>query len=213
MEPHELAIAALNEVVQTALATSHRDPCNNSNATTESDIVRNKAGHTDATAHRPSASLPGNTGSMPRSKPGQEDSIIATSNLKTTTSNNSQSTTDGHETASASTPPTSTSDEFSSQSTIPNDQLSQLSQLSQIAAEQEPWNNPARPTVAVPATAGQKRTADGQVKSGSSMSPVSPQKRGHSRTTSAISNASSATSRIGEVDYVKSNSRSSTDNR
>ncbi|KAH7355152.1 hypothetical protein BKA65DRAFT_394361 [Rhexocercosporidium sp. MPI-PUGE-AT-0058] len=120
--------------------------------------------------------------------------------LKTTTSsNNSQSTTDGPD--GVSTPPTSTSDGFSSQSTNADGPLSQLSQLSQLAAAAQPLisTSSTRPALNIAPTAGQKRTADGQIKP-SSASPNSPNVRGHSRNTSAVSNVSSvASSRIGEL--------------
>lgn len=109
-----------------------------------------------------------------------------------TSSSDSQATNiDAHDIAS--TPPTSTSDGFSSQGTGQDSQISQLSHLSQLAAVQEPLNISTRPILTIAPTAGYKRTADGQVKS-----PTSPRVRGHSRNTSAVSTVSSS-SRIGEV--------------
>ncbi|KAH7411194.1 hypothetical protein BKA64DRAFT_569396 [Cadophora sp. MPI-SDFR-AT-0126] len=129
-----------------------------------------------------------------------DDTSDASVALKpTTSSNNSQSTTDGHDTLS--TPPTSTSDDFSSQSTNADGPLSQLSQLSQLAAAAEPLvsTSSTRSALTIAPTAGQKRTADGQVKP-LSASPNSPKARGHSRNTSAVSNISSVgSSRIGEL--------------
>lgn len=82
--------------------------------------------------------------------------------------------------------------------------MSQLSQLSQAAAAQIPLTSTSasRPNITIPPTSGLKRTADGQVKHAHSASPTSPQFRSHSRTTSAVSNASVASSRIGEVGYI-----------
>jgi hypothetical protein len=105
----------------------------------------------------------------------------------------------------ASTPPTSTSDGFSSQGTNRDSQISQLSQLSQLAAVQEPLNAVSGPNISILPTVGLKRTADGELKSATSKSPVSPKfpVRGHVRNRSGVSNASS-TSRIGEVGVCKS---------
>ena len=206
MDPHELAIAALNEV---AHSTSHRrhqfagkvaSPRSSSNATgidmSNNAIVDNVTG-----AQEPSQPLSGTELTMSQTALGQGYRNNTTSGVQSTSSDNSQSTTDGHE--GVSTPPTSTSDGFSSQSTNQEGQMSQLSQLSQLAAAQQPLTSstPAtRPTLAIATTAGQKRTADGQVKSGASNSPPSPHVHGHSRTTSAVSTVSStASSRIGEV--------------
>lgn len=97
-----------------------------------------------------------------------------------------------------STPPTSASDEFSSQSTGHESQLSQLSQLSQVAAVQEHLNIVGRPNLNLISTIGVKRSADGTAKHGTGRSPTSPQTKGHSRNTSAVS-AASGSSRMGEV--------------
>ena len=145
----------------------------------------------------------GATGVMSSTAVGdsQEDSINKTLGLQPTSSNNSQSTTNGHE---VSTPRTSTSDGFSSQSTNPEAQLSQLSHLSQLAAAAQPLRDTSasRPNISIAPTAGHKRTADGQVKptlSDSPTSPHGPRNQGHSRNTSAVSAASTASSKIGEV--------------
>lgn len=118
---------------------------------------------------------------------------------QTTSNDNSQATTDSHDTIS--TPQTSSSDGPSSQGTSQDASISQLSQLSQAATVQDhlPENHAPRTVLTVPSTAGQKRTADGQVKPPSPPNPNGPRNRGHSRTTSAVSNVSSATSRIGEL--------------
>ncbi|TAQ84825.1 hypothetical protein B7494_g6855 [Chlorociboria aeruginascens] len=79
--------------------------------------------------------------------------------LASSSSNNSQETTDSHD---ASTPPTS--DGFSSQSTNPDGHLPQPSQLSPLAAGQDPLVNTDNSRPSIASTAGQKRTADGQVK-------------------------------------------------
>lgn len=124
---------------------------------------------------------------------------------QTTSSDNSQAT-DGHDTIS--TPQTSSSDGPSSQGTSQDASISQLSQLSQAATVQDHVleNHAPRTVLTVPSTAGQKRTADGQVKPPSPPNPNGPRNRGHSRTTSAVSNVSSATSRIGEVRHSISSS-------
>ncbi|KAG9237774.1 hypothetical protein BJ875DRAFT_369281 [Amylocarpus encephaloides] len=113
-------------------------------------------------------------------------------------SENSQSTSDGHDVA---TPPTSNSEGFSSQSTNQDGSMAQLSQLSQLAtAAQRPLTiATTRPNLTISPTAGQKRTADGQVKESSAISSMSPRAKGHSRNASAVSNTSAASSRIGEI--------------
>lgn len=212
MEPHQLALAALDHVAQSVKAdTSHHDRVSvagkvtSSNptagymksSTPDKDIVHNAAYNLQSPQRRAKSDriiLP--------SGPGHEDaSDTDVAMLGQISSNNSQFTTDGHD--AASTPPTSTCDGFSSQSTNPDAPLSQLSQLSQLAAAQEPFasTSAARPILAVAPTAGQKRTADGLVKP-LSVSPTSPKRLGHSRNTSAVSNASSV-SRIGEVGHRK----------
>ncbi|KAL2267917.1 hypothetical protein VTJ83DRAFT_5194 [Remersonia thermophila] len=73
---------------------------------------------------------------------------------------------------------------------------SQLLQLSQIAAAQERVPEPP----ADACNGSRKRTADGTVKHSRDASNVSPQRTaGHSRTTSAVSVASTSGTRIGEV--------------
>ncbi|TVY82461.1 hypothetical protein LSUE1_G003470 [Lachnellula suecica] len=163
-----------------------------------------------ANAQEPSQPLSGTDGIVSQDGYGQEDAITATLALQSTSSNNSQSTLDAQD---ASTPPTSTSEGFSSQSTNQDGPMSQLSQLSQLAAAQQPLKDAAaaRPSITIPPTVGLKRTADGQVKQAHSNSPISPHVRGHSRTTSAVSNASAASSRMGEVGYILSLSSYVTD--
>ena len=209
MDAHELAIAALNEVAQSG---SHRRKTSASDkvASTRNgagidmfDIMTsNKIVDNPAVAQEPSPSLLPTDEIMPEADRPAEDQNKAAPGQQSTSSNNSQSTLDGHDVAS--TPPTSTSDGFSSQSTNQDSQISQLSQLSQLAATQQPLTDTTatRPN---PATAGQKRTADGQVKPGSAGSPTSSHALGHSRSTSTVSNVSSAaSSRIGEVRHGKS---------
>lgn len=142
-------------------------------------------------------------------KDGNAEDGIATqsANAIATTSDNSQSTVDSQE--QVFTPPGS--DEFSSQSTYQDGgPLSQLSQLSQLAAAQPPLESktsttPPKPNITL--NAGQKRTADGHVKSttptSNSPSPKGLQPvRGHARNTSTVSNASSVASRFGEVSII-----------
>jgi len=153
--------------------------------------MNNPIHHNSSTSHE-----------IPRALPGTDVIALAMGatrdrTLQPASSNNSQST-DG-----ASTPPTdsnsnSDADAFSSQSTGQDSHLSQLSQLSQLAAAQQPMGNPGDTRLNI-ATAGQKRSADGQIKP---PSPPSPHRshHGHSRNTSAVSNASSVGSnRIGDV--------------
>ncbi|KAJ8060317.1 hypothetical protein OCU04_010651 [Sclerotinia nivalis] len=139
-------------------------------------------------------------------KEGSAEDIIATqsANATATTSNNSQSTIDGHEPVF--TPPAV--EEFSSQSTIKDGgPLSQLSQLSQLAAAQLPLENSTTttpPKANVTLNASQKRTADGHPKSktsnSNSPSPKAPPPiRSHTRNTSTVSNTSSVASRLGEL--------------
>ncbi|KAK0119656.1 hypothetical protein ONS95_011093 [Cadophora gregata] len=191
MEPHQLALAALDEVAHSiSTAASHRDAGNVLRAAGDiqpsiknKEITKNRAAYT----HEPSHSSAAAWENMSLSGKGHNSTSNTSLALKTTTSsNNSQSTTDGHDTVS--TPPTSTSDEFSSQSTNADGPLSQLSQLSQLAAAAEPLlsTSSTRPALTIAPTAGQKRTADGQVKP-LSASPNSPKARGHSRNTSALS--------------------------
>jgi hypothetical protein len=204
MDPHEVAIAALNQVAQSPhrrqpsagnVASSRSDP----NATGV-DMKNNAREENAAGAQEQSQHMVGSGGITSNAGGSQESQSSTAPALQSTSSNNSQSTADGHD--GVSTPPTSTSDGFSSQGTTQDGQISQLSQLSQLAAAQQPMATPpaARPNIAVASTAGHKRTADGQVKPPSPASPREFRVRGHSRTTSAVSNISSGTSsRIGEV--------------
>ncbi|KAI9052855.1 hypothetical protein LZ554_003128 [Drepanopeziza brunnea f. sp. 'monogermtubi'] len=208
MEIHQVALAALDQIPQAPRTTSasHRDigasrvaPSSATTAAGMRSSAANKEIVGDAvnTPER-SQALGGSDRYMRLSGQGRDGPSDAQQALKVTTSgDNSQSTTDGHETTS--TPPTSASDGFSSQSTNPDGQLCHLSQLSQLAATQQLLGHASstRPMLSIAQTAGQKRTADGQVKP-LSVSPEIPKARGHSRNTSAISNASSV-SRIGEL--------------
>lgn len=192
MDAHQLAIAALSQV--THPSSDHRDtPAAQHSRSipdaTTASYMNNNTIHDISPANQ---EISQSTKAIPRAASTMVDSQDST--LQPTSSNNSQTTNDGHD--GASTPPTS--DGFSSQSTNQDSQLSHLSQLSQLAAAQQPLDSSrfARP---YPATAGQKRTADGQIKSPSPPSPTRP-RRGHSRNTSAVSNVSSAaSSRIGEI--------------
>ncbi|CAL3967157.1 unnamed protein product [Diplocarpon coronariae] len=205
MESQQLAIAALNKVRQTqrATSTSHREIVPGKGASLTATAIRmdspapNKDLVGKATNACSRSQAPGTSDrNMPPSELGREAAVDMSLAPKTTArSDISQSTIDGLDTAS--TPPTSTSDGFSSQGTIADGQLSQLSQLSQLAAAQQPMSSSMRPILGIAPTAGQKRTADGQVKA-SSISPDSPKIRGHSRNISAVSTASSV-GRIGEL--------------
>ncbi|XMA17771.1 hypothetical protein WAI453_010562 [Rhynchosporium graminicola] len=204
MEPHQLALAALDEVAHSRnRSASHRDaskvipPVGLMQPRTKNNgiVIDNKISGAHETTASPSVS--GEIMSISRQRHDNPSNLLLA--LKTTTSSNNSQATDGHRTIS--TPPTSTSDGFSSQGTNADGPLSQLSQLSQLAAAAEPLLaiSSTRPTLTIAPTAGQKRTADGQIKP-LSTSPSSPVARGHSRNTSAVSNASSgASSRIGEL--------------
>ncbi|KAL3423939.1 hypothetical protein PVAG01_05686 [Phlyctema vagabunda] len=206
MDVHELATAALSQVAQSASQHHQVVP---------GHVVSSRSSPNDATVapatrvqvDRSMVSKITNENNIAYMSPDlqngletdQRPNIAEEPVLQSTASNHSQDTTDGHDTVS--TPPTS--EGFSSQGTIPDGQLSQLSQLSQLAAAQQPLAPAAatRPGVTIPAT-GHKRTADGQVKSGTFKSPATPNglyHRGHSRNASTFSNASSTTSRIGEL--------------
>lgn len=202
MEPQERAIDALQQVLEPT--THHRDIAGKI-ASTGIDM-------TSKTTHN--TIIPTKTGARePPQRKAESDRLAtgtdegrrylndATADLPSNTSDdNSQSTTDSHD---AATSPTSTSEGFSSQSTNQDAPLSQLSQLSQLAAARQPLeSNHTRPKLAISPTAGQKRTADGQVKGTQSDAQIGSNKRGHSRNASALSNVSTASSRIGEVRSV-----------
>jgi Whi5 like len=206
MEHHELTIAALDSVAESSSNRRATDklvtsPPNATGVYIQPAMDHNTIVDNTANAQEPSQPLLGTDMTVSAGGEGTEDQNSATLGLPSTSSNNSQSTIDVQD---ASTPPTSNSEGFSSQSTNQDVLMSQLSQLSQLAASQQPLTNSsaARPNITIAPTAGLKRTADGQVKQAHSNSPPSPQIRGHSRTTSGVSNASVASSRIGEVRYT-----------
>ncbi|TVY38378.1 hypothetical protein LOCC1_G006485 [Lachnellula occidentalis] len=201
MEHHDLDIAALDSVAQSSW--NGRDTVNpsssrNAGIDRQSTMVHNTIVDNTASAQEPSQPFSGTGKAVSASGEGPEDTNSATSGLPSTSSNNSQSTIDVQD---ASTPPTSISEGFSSQNTNQDAPMSQLSQLSQLAAAQQPMTSTSavRPNTTIAPTAGLKRTADGQLKQAHSNSPPSPYVRGHSRTTSGVSNASAASSRIGEI--------------
>lgn len=211
MDVHALATAALSQVAQSHFSTQYRDhdpdPVNVASLrSSPNDATAATGGRVEQSATNDSIdSYHSNDQPSPKmSVASQQDLEDIPNNqigaaAQSTSSDNSQDTTDGHDTAS--TPPTS--DGFSSQSTILDTRISQLSQLSQLAAACQPLarGTATRPTVDIP-TAGSKRTADGQVKATAFKSPTSPNgpyNRGHSRNPSTFSNASSTTSRITEV--------------
>lgn len=197
METHRLAIAALDQV---ALSKDNRDDAGRvddsqrrSSPSATGNYIRGPLNHS-AVISDEVFKLQRTDGSMSQ-EIGRVEYQSGGAGLEPTSSHNSQIT--NTETQDVvSTPPTS--DEFSSQSTNQDAQLSQLSQLSQLAAVQEPMSNIARPALTIQPTAGHKRTADGQVKR-PAFSPISPRAHGHSRNTSAVSNVSAASSRLGEV--------------
>lgn len=200
MDAQERAIAALQHVVE---STNHpRDGAGKfastaidmNSSTTHNTIVPMVAG-----AQKPRQILELSERLLPGTDEGRGHSNDGTAGLTLNISDdNSQSAADSHD---AATPPTS--DGFSSQGTNQDNPLCQLSQLSQLAAAQRPLeSNHTRPKLAVSPTAGQKRTADGHVKGTRTDTQLSPNKRGHSRNVSAVSNVSSTSGRIGEVRFV-----------
>jgi hypothetical protein len=210
MEPHELAIAALNTV---AHSSSHRRDLNPGKVADAryagSDRLDMKNNVTDDSAAATQEPSQG-TGAM-SSAIGGRDGYTRERVLESPSSEGSQSSSDGQD---VSTPPTSNG--FSSQSTNA-DGLSQLSQLSQLAAAAQPMTNTsaARPTLSIAPTAGHKRTADGQVKIAKSDPPASPHRskiHGHSRNTSTVSAVSNASSKIGEVNKGSSSAKTSSNN-
>ena len=220
MEPYDLAIEALRKVDTTShrgnlagQAASSRSSPNAPGIDIGPPMANNRSDGDAAGSHELSQPLLGTQGCISRSGAGQDLQSNTVRGLQTASSNNSQSTMDGHDVVSS--PPTSTSDGSSSQNTNPDRQLSQLSQLSQLAAAQEPLGQTSstRPNLSVASTAGYKRTADGQVKPLSATSPESPHFGGHSRNSSSVSNVSSATSsRIGGVRPPSSSRSSRADN-
>ena len=218
MEPHQLAIAALKEF---ASPSSHRPARSDQNATitktattattTDSDIETSKNRVMGHTKPNESSSQSQGSGQMSSSDgESQENPSNATLGLQLTSTDNSQSTLNGHDVP---TPPTSASDGFSSQSTNPEGQLSQLSQLSQLAAAAANTSS-ARPNLSIAPPSGIKRTADGQVKPTAFTSPTSPhgsKVRSHSRNTSAVSAASTASSNIGQVNKATPSAKRLTD--
>lgn len=200
MDAHDLAVAALQEVAQSAANHPDMNPSADRDQVTrygapvtsrQMDVVAAavvlKVSSSFSTTKEMRIQQDISTNGRSGGPPAHQGS-----------SANSQSTfagVDGLHHEIESTSSTSTSEGVSSQSTNQDSQLSQLSQLSKLAAAQ-PSMNETRPN---PATAGQKRTADGQVKAGS---PTRPQSYSHSRNTSTVSTVpSTASSRIGEVRY------------
>jgi hypothetical protein len=205
MDPKEQAIAAL-ELEQVAQSAGHREHAGKIafNATTGSDMksptTHNSVVSKHADAHGSMQMVPETERNWTGKVEGREylTNAAAANQPSSNSNHNSQSTTDGYGIA---TPPTS--EGFSSQSTNQDGSLSQLSQLSQLAAAQQPLaSTTTRPKLAISPTAGQKRTADGQVKITQSSPTNDPKPRGHSRNVSAISNVSNTSSRIGEVRYL-----------
>ncbi|KAG0646313.1 hypothetical protein D0Z07_8405 [Hyphodiscus hymeniophilus] len=191
MEPHELAIAALNQFANSS--SRHRKSASaTSDSSAPANRIQDNTMHQNPPEVQELAQQSQGTDAM-SSTIGDSQEFTNNTTLGLQSASNSQSTVDGLD-----TPPTSTSDGFSSQSTNPEGQLSQLSQL---AAAAEPMANPSsRPNLTIAPSIGLKRTADGQVKS-TILSPTSPHRnsvRGHSRNTSAVS-MSSTGSKIGEV--------------
>lgn len=210
MDPHELAIAALNQVAAHS-STHRRDLAAGKTASSPNatgvDMPNNATDDDAANGQESSQTLQGTDGMASKGRASHESQNNTIPGVQSASTTNSQTTAEGH---ALSTPPTSASDGFSSQSTNPEGQMSQLSQLIHLAAAQPPMTHTpaARPNLPIAPTAGQKRTADGQVKPTLSNSPPSPygyHARGHSRNTSAVSISSTTSTKIGEVNTNKKN--------
>jgi hypothetical protein len=205
MEPKERAIAALKQVAQSA---GHRDHAGKIvfNATTGSDMITSPTHNAVVSKQFGAHEGPHMISETDRYLAGKEEGLGYRNNAtagilpSNNSDDNSQSTSENHGIA---TPPTSASEGFSSQSTNQDGSMCQLSQLSQLAAAQQPLaSGTTRPKLAISPTAGQKRTADGQIKLARSSPPSA---RSHSRNVSAVSNISNSSNRIGEVRNVKHN--------
>ncbi|RKF55428.1 hypothetical protein GcM3_201030 [Golovinomyces cichoracearum] len=182
MEPHELAIAALDQVARNSSS------CNRA----ESGRTSNEGLNSSAGVHSSALVNSGNDVLMQRGGKEQESQGSSRIDLKITGSNPPSTDKESR----LSTPPSSNSDTISSQNVKSQGPQSHLSQLSNVAAAQEPLNN----ALATPLTAGQKRTADGHVKSESPNYSASISKTQHSRKISTVSNGSPANStRIEEL--------------
>lgn len=215
MDAHELAMTASDAVATAAEATTGNVALGRSSeddatgAGRGHDAAKNDVEVTDRASNEDEAALsqpaveaegaPANPDIAAKDEPME---VLATS-LPSNSSLNSQSLDlqDG-----ISTSPTS--EGFSSQSTNPDGPLSQLSQLAAAQAPLsmsagEPSGGGGEPlTVVTGSTAGQKRTADGQVKT--PISPIRHPAGGHSRNASSVSNVSSAaSSRLGDVSLIR----------
>ncbi|RFU23592.1 hypothetical protein B7463_g12746, partial [Scytalidium lignicola] len=214
MDPHDLAIAALDAVVapseestgagrdqaagNVALERSREDDATDGGmrrgmSSSEVEMKEQAENRSDGTNMQPpvlESEGPENKAIVTKVHQTTTTTEILATSLQSTSSLNSQST-DLHDGTSTSP----TSEGFSSQSTNPDGPLSQLSQL---AAAQAPLstNNPEGGSISVvtTSTAGQKRTADGQVKT-----PISPNGIHFPTHSRNASNASSVASRLGEL--------------
>lgn len=197
MEPHLLAIAALSEVASSSHHDKDRSGQSDAGASMRDKVIAHKA-------QEPSQQSQGTVTTPLAAEASQGSSSDAIQGLQSTSSDNSQ-------TEGVFTPPNS--DGFSSQSTNPEGQQSQFSQLSQLAAAAAANTPAARANLAIAPPSGTKRTADGQVKP-TFTSPTSPHDsniKGHSRNTSAVSAASTASSSIGQVNKALPNPEPVTD--
>lgn len=135
--------------------------------------------------------------------PATQSSTAPSSQAQATkdSSNDSQATTAMTESDRVFTPPGSDSETSAGHGvashTHASSQDSQLLQLSQLAAAQEKMAE--IDDSAFNGGQSRKRMADGEVKHIRGNSNISPVRRGHSRNTSAVSVASTTSSRIGEV--------------
>lgn len=185
MEPHELAIAALNQFAQN---TSNREKAGSDR--TNSESCNNK---TDP--HFKVFNSSEEDGHFQEYKKEQENQW----GIRTELHSNGSNPPSTIEESRLSTPPTSTSDIVSSQEINSQDASSHISQLPASAAVSESTNH----ALTTPLTAGQKRTADGHMKSESPTLSTLISTRNHNRKNSSSSNVSAANStRIEEVGFI-----------
>lgn len=178
MEPHELAIAALNQVAQN---TSYRQRAESSRTDNESP---------------PSTASPNSKPLLPENK----DESVRYGNYHLQPTNVKMSLTiQDHR---LTTPPTSTSDISTPLKKDHDDTKCQTSQLSYTASTRESINHP----LVTPLTAGQKRTADGQIKIESPITSALSPNHQNSRKSSTFDHSSNMNGpRIVEVTFHISN--------
>lgn len=172
MEPHELAIAALN---QFARNTSNGEKAGSGRTNSEScnNAPEPDSKHFNSTETKDS---------LNENQKNQDNQWAISTEIRSNESNPLSTVEESH----LSTPPTSTSDTVSSHEIISQDALSQISQPTNPDSLPEHINY----ALTTPSTAGQKRTADGHMKSESPTLSTLQSTRNHNRKTSTGSNVS-----------------------